>query len=158
MGCAIMLAQTSIYARISVEGHTAPWQGRRLGGISVSAAVHKIRSVFAYTASARHVDKVLARKWRPTFFLLSGAKKVGRHKSSQINGLCLEAPAPSTEKWRFCPSKNRHFPPVFSLPIPGAGQPGSRAENREWGQTELMSVNGLPPGQPPFDPPGRRVA
>src|SRR5271163_4467373 len=45
--------------------------------------------------------KVLARKWRPTFFLLSGAKKVGRRKSSQIKGLCLETPAPGTDKWRF---------------------------------------------------------
>src|SRR5580658_5406718 len=75
-----------------------------------------------------------ARKWRPTFFLLSGAKKVGRHKSGQINGLCLEAPAPSTEKWRFWAPKKRHSPPFFSLPILGGGQPGPRAENREWGQ------------------------
>jgi hypothetical protein len=97
----------------------------------VSAAGPKIRSVRAYTASARHVDKVLARKWRPTFFLLSGAKKVGRHKSGQINGLCLEAPAPNTEKWRFWASKNRHFPPIFSLPILGGDQPGPRGRGEE---------------------------
>jgi hypothetical protein len=102
-----------------------------LGGIFVSAAGPTIRSVWAYTASARHVDKVLARKWRPTFFLLSGAKKVGRHKSGQINGLCLEAPAPNTEKWRFWASKNRHFPPIFSLPILGGDQPGPRGRGEE---------------------------
>ena len=56
---------------------------------------------------------VLARKWRPPFFLLCGAKKVGRHKSSHINGLCLEAPAPSTKNGAFAPSKNRHSPPFF---------------------------------------------
>jgi hypothetical protein len=57
--------------------------------------------------------KALARKWRPTFFLLSGAKKVGRHTSSQLKGLCLETPAPGTDKWRFWPSKKRHSPPFF---------------------------------------------
>ena len=56
-------------------------------------------------------NPVLARKWRPTFFLLSGAKKVGRHKSSQTMALCLETMAPSTENGAFGPSKNRHFPP-----------------------------------------------
>ena len=50
----------------------------------------------------------------PDIFLALGRQKVGRHKSSQVKGLCLEAPAPITEKWRFCPSKNRHFPPFFS--------------------------------------------
>ena len=34
------------------------------------------------------------------------------------------------------PPKNRHFPPFFSWPILGGGQPGPRAENREWGQGE----------------------
>ena len=48
------------------------------------------------------------------FLLPSGAKKVGRHKSFQIIGLCLEAPAPSTENGAFAPAKNRQFPPFFS--------------------------------------------
>ena len=34
--------------------------------------------------------KSSSEKWRPPFFLLPGAKKVGRHRSSHINGLCLE--------------------------------------------------------------------
>ena len=60
-------------------------------------------------------------------FLALGAKKVGRHKSSQINGLCLEAPAPSTEKWRFCPSKNRHFRHFFLAMGAGTGSLLGRA-------------------------------
>ncbi len=60
--------------------------------------------------------KVLARKWRPTFFLLPGAKKVGGHKSSQINGLCLETQAPSTGNGAFWSSKKRHIPPFLTTP------------------------------------------
>jgi hypothetical protein len=46
----------------------------------------------------------------PTFFSLSGAKKVSRHKRDRINGLCSKNPAPSKEKWRFRLSKKlRHF-------------------------------------------------
>jgi hypothetical protein len=56
-----------------------------------------------------------ARKWRPTFFLPAGDKKVDRHKRRQISDLCSEDPAPSIEKWRFCPSKNRQFPPFFGI-------------------------------------------
>ena len=62
--------------------------------------------------------RVLARKWRPPFFLFSAAKKVGRHKSGQANGLCSEARAPSTKKWRFWVPKKRHFAPFF-LAHPG---------------------------------------
>ncbi len=72
---------------------------------------HQRLGVHGHGASRR--KKVLARKWRPPFFLLPGAKKVGRYKSSQIDGLCLEAPAPCTEKWRFWSSKKRRFPPFF---------------------------------------------
>jgi hypothetical protein len=32
----------------------------------------------------------------------------------------LRSPVPSTEKWRFYPSKNRHFPPFFASPTQGA--------------------------------------
>ncbi len=61
----------------------------------------------------RHVGKVLSRKWRPPFFLRSGAKNVGRHKSSQGKGLCLIIPAGNRKKMRFCPSKYRHFSPFL---------------------------------------------
>ncbi len=54
-----------------------------------------------------------ARKWRPTFFLIPGAKKVGRHKNSHIDGLCLETPTPNTENGAFWPSQKRHSPPFF---------------------------------------------
>ncbi len=59
--------------------------------------------------------EVLARKWHPTFFLLPGAKKVGRHKSSQIDDLCLGTPAPSTEIWRFLALEKAPFSAIFSL-------------------------------------------
>ena len=73
----------------------------------------------------------------PDIFLAPGRQKVGRHKSGQIKGLCLEAPAPSTEKWRFWPSKKPPFSAIFSLPILGGGQPEPWAENLEWGQYAL---------------------
>ena len=57
-------------------------------------------------------------KWRPTFSLTLGAKNVRRHKSDQIKDLCLEAPAPGRRIGAFAPSKKRHFPPFFSVPIP----------------------------------------
>jgi hypothetical protein len=91
----------------------------RRGKVAVWAASPCLPQVIRSIASGRTrpwrvtSKKVLARKWRPTFFLLPGAKKVGRHKSSQIDGLCLETPAPSTEKWRFWSSKKRHSPPFF---------------------------------------------
>jgi hypothetical protein len=61
--------QTSIYARIQVEGHAAPRQGRGLGGISVSAAGHQIHGVWACTAMARHVEKGPRPKMAPDIFL-----------------------------------------------------------------------------------------
>ncbi len=87
----------------------------RRGKVAVWAASPCLPQVMRSIASGRTrpwrvtSKKVLARKWRPTFFLLPGAKKVGQRKSSQIDGLCLGAPAPNTEKWRFWASKNRHF-------------------------------------------------
>jgi hypothetical protein len=75
MGCVIMLAQTSIYARISLEEHTAQRQGRRLCDMSVSAAGLKIRSVWAYTASARHVQPGPRPKMAPDIFLALGRQK-----------------------------------------------------------------------------------
>jgi hypothetical protein len=47
------------------------------------------------------LKKVLARKWRPPFFLLPAAKIVCRHKSSPINDLCLQDTDRGAEKWRF---------------------------------------------------------
>ena len=91
----------------------------RRGKVPVWAASpclpHVIRSMASGRTRPWRVTskKVLARKWRPTFFLLPGAKKVDRHKSSQIDGLCLETPAPSTAKWRFWASKKRHSQPFF---------------------------------------------
>ena len=62
----------------------------------------------------------------PDIFLAPGAKKVGRHKSSQVNGMCLEIPAPSTEEWRFWSSKKRHSPPFFARKIGrGFASPGA---------------------------------
>ena len=46
-------------------------------------------------------------KMAPAIFLALGAKKVGRHRSSQINGLCSEALAPNRGKWRFA-FRKRH--------------------------------------------------
>ena len=44
---------------------TTPWRPRL------------VRSVGWHTRPLGHVDKLPARKWRPPFFLASGAKKVG---------------------------------------------------------------------------------
>ena len=66
-----------------LEGRTALRQGCPLGGISVSAAGPQIRSVWAYRASARHVDWVPARKWRPTSALLWAPKKSADVKAAK---------------------------------------------------------------------------
>src|SRR5271166_6227257 len=107
-----------------------------MDALSVSAAGQKIHCVRANTAYARHVDSVPARKWRPTFFSRSDAKKFARRKSSQIYLLCLETPAPGTEKWRFWPSKKRHFSPFFSCPFraPAGRACISKAPNAEAGE------------------------
>ena len=70
-----MLAKTSIYARIQVGGHSAPRQGRRRCGLCMLAAGQKIRSVWAYTASASRRKRPSLKNGAPTFLLLSAAKK-----------------------------------------------------------------------------------
>ena len=133
------------YGRRSTYGATprSP-SGRHLR--SVSAAAQKIRNGTAHAASARQVESVLARKWRPTFFLLPAAKKVGRHKSSQINDLCLWNPARGTEKWRSLPSKKRQFPPFFPCPFraPASLGPGLRTasgpKGRRSGHREMFAL------------------
>ena len=88
MGCAIMLAQTSISTGILVEEHAAPPRHGKAairGGISVSAAGLKTGDVWSYTAVSRHIEKVCSRKMAPAIFLGLGHKKVGRPKSNLIN-------------------------------------------------------------------------
>jgi hypothetical protein len=89
MGCVIMPVQTSISARIEVEGHSAPRQGRRWGGTSVFAEGQKIHNVWTYTASGFRVtsQRARAQKWRPDILLALGRQKVGRHNAGPINGL-----------------------------------------------------------------------
>ena len=70
-----MLAQSSIYARISLEEHTAQRQGRRLCDTSGSAAGPKIRGVWEYMASARHVQPGPRPKMAPDIFPALGRQK-----------------------------------------------------------------------------------
>jgi hypothetical protein len=52
-------------------------------------------------------------------FLLSGVKKVERHKTGQINGLCLERPTPSTENGALAPEKAPFSAIFFNDPKTG---------------------------------------
>ena len=124
--CPDRLYREGVETRETIEtrGTSGLRRGHRAGQAATSPACHVASGACA--ASARHVDRVLARKWRPPFFLLSGAKNVGRHKSLYINGLCLGAPGPSTEKWRFCPSKKRHSQPFFPCPFWAAARLDTR--------------------------------
>jgi hypothetical protein len=112
-----MLAQTSISARIKVEGHSAPRQGRRWGGISLSAEGQKIRSARSYTASASRRKRPAPQKWRPDTLLALGRQKVRRHNAGSINGLRREPSAPGTKNGGLGQRKSaifRHFSPVHS--------------------------------------------
>ena len=68
--------------------------GLSAAAVAVWAASPCLPRIPRFVASGRKrpsrvtSKKVVARKWRPTFFLLPGVKKVSRHKSCQINGLC----------------------------------------------------------------------
>jgi len=91
-----------------------------------------------FAVVSKRSKAILARKWRSTSALLKGAKKVGRRKGSQANGLCSRAGLQSTEEWRFGASKKRQFSPFFPGPFWAAASLGaglrtaSGAKRRRW--------------------------
>ena len=87
----------------------------RSGKVAVWAASLCLPRVPRFVASGRTrplrvtSTKSSPKKWRPTFFPLSGDKKVGRYKSGKIKDLWRADPAPSTAKWRIWARKKSPF-------------------------------------------------
>jgi hypothetical protein len=121
-----MLTQTSISARIKVEGHSAPRQGRRWGGISVFAEGQTIRGVWTRTASASRRKRPAPKNGAPTFCLLSAANRSADITLAQsmayVEKLLLQA-----RKMAVLAIEKAPLSAISPLCIQGAGQPGPGA-------------------------------
>jgi hypothetical protein len=101
--------------RLEWAAPTASWRKLLLLGGARPTGQPKIRTVPRRRPLGVTSKMILARKWRPPFARAQGRQKVGRHKHSQPNGLCLEVPLPSRKNGVFWPLKKRHSAPFFGL-------------------------------------------
>jgi hypothetical protein len=74
-----------------------------------SAGFEPLLIVNPFAVVSNRSKGILARKWRSTSALLKCAKKVGRRKGTQANGLGSRAGLQSMGEWRFWASKKRHW-------------------------------------------------
>ncbi len=99
---------------------------------SVSAQLKRSVTPGRHAASTRHVEKRPRLKMAPDIFLaLVRAKKPVDVEAAELM-TCVEKPRLDTGKNGAFGHGKSQFPPFFALPIQRAGQPGPRAQNREW--------------------------